>query len=156
MDGGGTPANLNIIKWLDDDEVVDYLINVCFRQTINQPPSYIDNFILNVTICSRQGPGPGSWEWQIQKIKIKHRTGQQLQWPEDFIRRIKLLGYEDYYRSKILSFYVLWLMYLLLLPTSSMIHSDIIDHTEKWVLIALSTTIRVILWILCTFPLNNF
>ena len=110
MDGGGTPPNLNIIKWLDDDEVVDYLINVCFRQTINQPPSYIDNFILNVTICSRQGPGPDSWEWQIQKIKIKHRTGQQLQWPEDFIRRIKLLGYEDYYLSKILSFYVLWLM----------------------------------------------
>lgn len=82
-----------------------------------------------------RGRGPALTAENDRFRKLKSNTGpdgQQLQWPEDFIRRIKLLGYEDYYLSKILSFYVLWLMYLLLLlPTSSMIHSDIIDHTEK-------------------------
>ena len=69
---------------------------------------------------------------RFRKLKSNTGPGNNFSGQRDFIRGIKLLGYEDYHLSKISYCCVLWIMYLLLLlPTSSMIHSDIIDHTEK-------------------------
>ena len=78
-----------------------------------------------------RGPALTAENDRFRKLKSNTGPGNNFSGQRDFIRGIKLLGYEDYQLSKISYFCVLWIMYLLLLPTSSMIHSDIIDHTEK-------------------------
>ena len=112
-----------------------WLFDKCLFSTNNQSASIILIILSSMSPFARgRGSALPAENDRFRKLKSNTGPGNNFSGQRDFIRRIKLLGYEDYHFSKNIIFLcTLDNVPLLLLPTSSMIHLDIIDNTEKWV-----------------------